>query len=100
LHHVGDLFELNVKLQCQKVKDPFVPTKRVAVHWTEVKSCNATGIRVYIKSVRIYKFLILDSSQSDTLYLSEQECEDALLFCKAKRKPRAKSLENIALRCC
>jgi len=60
----------------------------------------ATGICVYVKPAWICKFLILDTDHSETLYLSEQECEDALLFCEAKRRPCTKSLGNTALSCC
>jgi hypothetical protein len=75
---------------------PPVPTKRPTVILIKVKSCN-TLLRMlllciggYLKSVLRYKFVIPDTYHSDTLYLSEQGCEDPWLFSKPKGGPRAK----------
>lgn len=43
-------------------------------------------IRIYLKSAVGYKYLILDTNYSDTLYVHEQEWR---LFFEAKRGPRA-----------
>ena len=50
------------------------------------------GIRVYLKSVLRYKFLILDIHHPDTRWLREQGCENPWLFSETKRGPRAKKL--------
>ena len=45
---------------------------------------------ICLKSVLRYKFLILRSCHSDSVYFREQGCEDPWLFFEAKRVPRAK----------
>ena len=47
-------------------------------------------IHGYLKSVLIYKFLILDIYDLDTVYLQEQGREDLWLFFKAKMDQQAK----------
>jgi len=62
----------------------------------KVKPCNALlhmvlmCIHSYLKSVLMYKFLILDTCHLDTVYSGEPGCEDPWLFLEAKRSPRAK----------
>jgi hypothetical protein len=73
------------------IEKPPVPTKREKISSIKVKSCNAllcmllVCISSYLKSVLRYKFLILDSYHPDTLYLSEQGCEEPWLFFGGKR---------------
>lgn len=64
----------------------------------KVKSCNAfkrmllVSVRSYLKSVLIYKYLFLDTSDPDTIYYREQTCEEPWLFFEATRDPHAKIL--------
>ena len=77
-------------------KKPLLPTKRATVISMKVESCNTVlrmllvCISICLKSVVIYKYLILDTYHPDTLYLCEQGCEDPWLFLEAKRGARAK----------
>ena len=48
-------------------------------------------IRSYLKSVLIYKFLILDTYHLETVYLGEQVWEEPWLFFEVKMDPRAKA---------
>jgi hypothetical protein len=69
--------------------------KRARGRWSKVKSLLRmllVCIRSYLKSVLIFKFLILDTYHPDALYLREQGCEDLWLFFEAERGPRAKPL--------
>jgi hypothetical protein len=47
-------------------------------------------IRSYLKSVLIYRFLILITYHPEALYLREKGCDDPWLFLGAERGPRAK----------
>ena len=75
-------------------KRPF-HTKRTAISLFKVKPCNAllcillVGIRIYVKSVLRYSFLILDTYRPKTLYLRKHE--DPWLFFEAKRGPQRKT---------
>ena len=42
----------------------------------------------------MYKFLILDTNHTDTVYLREEACGDPWLFSEAKRGPRAENFEQ------
>jgi len=53
--------------------------------------CAVVRVDSYPKSVLRYKFWILNTDRPDSLYLSEQGCEDPWLFFETKRGPRAKS---------
>ena len=80
-----------------------VHKKGATVIWIKVKSCNEllrmpqVCIRIYLNSVLIYKYLILNTYHPDTLHLREQGCEDPCLFFEAERDPRADKLGNNAL---
>lgn len=75
------------------IKKPPVTTKRTSV---KVQPCTALlrelliCIYSYLKSVLIYKFLILYSPHPDMLYLREQVYEDPWLVFEAKRGRQAK----------
>ena len=68
-----------------------------------VKSCNAflgillVCIRSYLKSVMRYKFLILNTYHSDSLYFREHGCGNPWLLFEAERSEQAKSWGNTAL---
>ena len=68
----------------------------VTIILIKVKSCNALlhllllCIGIYLKSVLIYKFYMLDTCRLGTLYYCQQGCEDLWLFFEAKRGPQAK----------
>ena len=74
--------------------------KRATISLNKVKSGNAllhmllVCIHSYIKSVLIYKFLILDTYNL-TLYLHVQGCKDPSLFFEAKRNSQAKVWETL-----
>jgi hypothetical protein len=52
-------------------------------------------VRIYLKSLPRYKFLILGTCHLDTVYLREQGCEDLWLFFEAQRGPRAKEFREL-----
>ena len=56
-----------------------------------------TLLRIYLKSVLRYKFLMLDSYHPDTVYLREQGCEVRCLFLEAKKGSAREGNEN---QCC
>ena len=69
-------------------KPPVLTNERQSV--VKVKSCTALLLSV-LKSVLIYKFLILGTCYPDTLYLREEGSKGPWLLFEAKRGPRAKS---------
>jgi hypothetical protein len=54
-------------------------------------------IRIYLKSILRYKFLILNTYHPGTSYLREQECEDPGSFSEPKGDREQKSLGNTAI---
>ena len=52
-------------------------------------------IRGYLKAALKYKFLILDTYQLDTKYLSKRVCKNPWLFFEARRNSRAKTVWEI-----
>ena len=97
---IEDILQLAMSLFLMTVNDVIretsIPTKRAKIILIKVKLYTAllrlilVCIRCYLKSVLRLKFLILDTCQSDTLYLREQGSEDPRLFFVPQRVPRTR----------